>query len=483
MVKKLLLGLSFGFFLLFFFTNPVQADIAPPDQPQGSNPVPDRETTRVQMEKEVVTIYVQPTLMSSDVGMGGVKDWAKVTAIFNMVNSGAADESMQVRFPLGNLSGWGDGFGNYPEISGFKAAVDGNPVKTKRITTENKESPESPIPWAAFDVTFPAGKTITIEVNYLVRAVGYPPIAEFSYILETGAGWNGPIGSADIILQLPYPVEPENIIQDPEYGYSGAGKFEGNQIIWSYQKLDPSRQNNLHIGIIEPVLWQNVLALRAAVEKSPRNGETWGQLGKAIKQVILEHKGFVRQDQAAKKLFDESRAAYDKAVTLLPNDSLWHTGYADLLWRSLFGIQGAYSTDALKMLQELDKSLRLNPTNAVTLNLAEEISYSYPNLIAKNGKKVTMLGLTATIPAPTVPINPILTTTESKNTTVEVETMTPEPVKFATETLASTREGSPTRTPTTRKLPASAQFPFCPGSAALPLILMGILAMIRIRQV
>src|SRR4051812_16947657 len=72
------------------------ADVAPPMQPPGSNISPGG-ATQVVMSAERVVIEVQP---SGDTAKG------RVTADFTMHNSGSADEQMQVRFPLGDPSGF-----------------------------------------------------------------------------------------------------------------------------------------------------------------------------------------------------------------------------------------------------------------------------------------------------------------------------------------------------------------------------------------
>ena len=165
----------------------IGADIAPPQQAPGGNISPDKPT-KVQMLSERVVIEV---LRVKGKGREDLPI-AQVTASFNMRNAGSADETMTVRFPLTDPGGQGDGFGGFPEIQELSITVDGKPVPYKVVTTPNPEGADKPpVKWAAFDVTFPAGKDVDIEVSYLLESTGYMPYGTFRYILEIGrrVGW------------------------------------------------------------------------------------------------------------------------------------------------------------------------------------------------------------------------------------------------------------------------------------------------------
>ena len=86
------LSLLIGVFLLF--PTSARADIAPPDQPPGANPVPGSESTQVRMVAETVLLDVQASAPAGSLGR------AAVTATFTMQNLGDSPETMAVRFPL-----------------------------------------------------------------------------------------------------------------------------------------------------------------------------------------------------------------------------------------------------------------------------------------------------------------------------------------------------------------------------------------------
>src|SRR5271157_3993052 len=241
--------------VLLLNAKPVRADVAPPQQPPGANPAPGQTKTQVQMAAETVVITVQTTPYSIKSSQANVvNDWATVNASFSMHNQGTADETMQVQFPLENPNGMGDGFFNYPLIQNFAVRVNGARVTTTNTTTPNPEGGSNPpVQWVSFGVNFPAGHDVPIDVSYTLRATGYAPVDQFEYILETGAGWYGPIGSADLSLVLPYPAGPENVILDNSVPFTGA--FSGNKVTWHYDNLEPTSADNLEISMLQPGVW------------------------------------------------------------------------------------------------------------------------------------------------------------------------------------------------------------------------------------
>jgi len=249
-----------------------RADIAPPYYPPGANPSPGSETTQVSMLAETVLIDVLAKAPSNSLGQ------AKVTADFTMRNLGDEAETLAVRFPISA----NDGRSKVNEIKNLQVEVNGKPVRTRRIGGADPYfSSEDDIPWAEFDVKFPPGKDINIRVSYLLDATGYPPFAAFYYILETGAGWKGPIGSADLTVRLPYEATPQNVLLTEHTGWSQTtpgAVLDGREVRWRYDKLEPSRENNLEISLVQPSYWQKVLTEQANTERNPQDGEAWGRL-------------------------------------------------------------------------------------------------------------------------------------------------------------------------------------------------------------
>src|SRR5689334_22132013 len=220
---------------------PARADIAPPEQPPGASIVPGVEFTQVRMLAESVYLTVLSTPLPQYLGQ------AKTEAIFLMRNLGTAQERMQVRFPLTFWNNSSDGFGRYPEIRDIQILVNGSIVATQRIDA-NFTSPAGGVayrqaPWAAFDVTFPPGRDVIITVKYTTNGYGYAPYFALRYILETGAGWSGTIGTAEVTVKLPYEANPKNVLLDEHTGFSQTGpgaQFAGKEVRWHFEDLEPA---------------------------------------------------------------------------------------------------------------------------------------------------------------------------------------------------------------------------------------------------
>ncbi len=436
-----------------------RADVAPPEQPPGASIVPGRENTQVRMIAETVTLTVLPKPATLQLAQ------ATTEAVFTMRNLGTETETMQARFPLTFWNDRDDGFGNFPEISDIKIFVNGNGVPTQRINADFTGAAGvayQQAPWAAFDVSFPPNSDVTITVRYTSNGYGYEPNVAFRYILETGAGWHGTIGSADVVVKLPYPASEENVIKESEsvgFGETSPGmQMVENTVRWHFEDFEPTAENNISVLLAVPSYWQKVLDWRAHVEQDPNDGEIWGQLGKAIKEVNRASKGYPREDAGGQKLYQEAVLAYEKAVTLLPNDALWHYGFADLLWTHTFFANMGKPTDVetiARLASALNQSLTLNPKDQKVKDLADEVSRTYPWAIRQTDDGYDYPVLTATptnIPATVTP-SPEASSTPQPQI---MPTQTPPPVTATDAPL------SPTPAP-------QAGLPLCGGAGAIVL--------------
>jgi hypothetical protein len=441
MRRKFIIFFVFALLLISMFPpKTAYADVAPPESPPGTNLLPGNETTQVRMAAETVTLTISK---SPD---DPYKAIAKTEAVFIMRNLGAAEEEMQVRFPLSFFNGNSNGFGEFPEIPSIVVKINGQNAPTRRemqpfVNTENgyKERPE--IPWAIFDVTFPPEQDVKIEVTYTVSGFGHFPYQIFKYILETGAGWNGTIGSADIIVRFPYEVNQKNVWMQEVFGYTTptqGGVMSGNEVRWHFDDLEPTSENNIEIIAVTPTLWESVLNETNVVTKNPNDGEAWGRLGMYYKQILTQSHGELRGDPAGDEMFELSKDAYEKCLALLPNDSLWHYGYAELLWSYYYSYDlyfaGNPDTEGIlpRILSELETALKIDPNNQQAQDLLKWISDSVPGAVQVDGGNFILLGLTAT-PVPPTPWAEIETPTLAATVTVPSPTYamgvnTPEPV-------------------------------------------------------
>jgi hypothetical protein len=373
---------------------PVLADVAPPETPPGANLVPGSGSTQVRMVSEIVTLDVQPTQAVDTLG------YARVEVVFNMNNQGSAEEQMDVRFPLTFWDGRDNGFGDFPEIKDFQAQVNGQQAATHRSV--EKYSSQNGVPSAVFKVTFPPGKDVKIRVTYTAHRFGYAPYVAYRYMLETGAGWKDSIGSADLIVRLPYEANTQNVEFTETTGFSttsAGATTSGRELRWHYDNLEPTDANNLWVSLVVPGVWQNILKEKDNVTRNPSDGEAWGRLGKWAKQLVIVKHG-MRSDPGGVELYQQSLKAYQKSVTLLPKDGLWHAGYAELLWNHyLWEVYYAGNNDKSELVQTL-KELKLSqqyaPNNQTAVDVLQYISSQIPEAVEQNGQSFTLLALTGT---------------------------------------------------------------------------------------
>ena len=275
MKTKIFISIPLAVLLLCAILTAASADIAPPLQPPGANPAPlEYEKTQVEMGFETVQIYVEEasTLYYAETPVDCVN--ARVVVLFAMSNRTETAETLQVLFPLNNTEGVGDWAWSNPEIQNLRISVNDQPVEWAVKTTPNPRGSDEPeIKWAEFEVDFPSKVVTFIKIRYHLQSTGYFPEATFYYILETGGGWHGPIGTAHIHLTLPYEASDENVLFGDhnmmpfDYKTSPGGEFEDNEVHWEYTDLEPDTADNWVATIIAPHIWEQILDLRERIEQ------------------------------------------------------------------------------------------------------------------------------------------------------------------------------------------------------------------------
>ena len=472
-----------GVFVLMALLAPslVHADIAPPQPPLGSGIFPGQETTQVRMQAETVLIDL-PSASTYD-------NWqAAVTAVFTMRNLGGSAESMTVRFPMfmteeyrGVEEGCPTRDTNYPAIQNFRALAADVPLTVNIVEAamdlyQNGVTTTVKKPcWAEFQVTFPAGQDLKVEVRYQIQGQlyghGTSNYLGFPYILTTGQGWQGTIGSADIRVRLPYPPDGLNLLEISE-----GGRIDGNEVRWHFEDFEP--QSNTALWMVNPRIWQALQTDLAAIKTKPQDGEAWGRLGKNYKNVFLLERGF-REGDAGADLFRRSREAYQRSVTLLPRDADWHFGYGDLLcqtasWNYTPEIWLPSNEELLTgCMTQLQLALQINPRHAKTLELLENMSYQ-DGVVDMSGPQPNFLILTPgnyKTPTPWVTFTAIPRPTSTATSPPEASaTPLPSPTLAASATPppaapSATSPAPPTPTAAQQKAPQ-----IC-GAVLLPLLL------------
>jgi hypothetical protein len=170
--------------------------------------------------------------------------------------------------------------------------------------------------------------------------------------------------------------------------------------------------------------------------------------------------------------------AYEKALELLPNDALWHAGFAELLYtHAYWGVftPGSPNLDEIqRAVEQIKIAYDLKPEDPKVLEILDSISSGMPGAIERLEDGYVFLFLTATptiVPTSTPEVMPSasslpVTPTELHTATANEE-LQETPIPADTNTLIASPVSVATSTPST----GSSSLPFC-GSALLivPLI-------------
>lgn len=357
----LLCGLVLVCFVLgLLVAAPVQADMGVhPILPGGSSLKPEDETP-IQMAAETVVMTVRPATAADNAvvqlnpqAYGLLPDtvWypaiAEVQADFTMRNPTSEAVSLTAWFPLASTLeqvGWElNPEEIVPRIASFQVTADGNPVDYTTSELPNpKGADKPPLPWASFPVSFPAGQDTIIHVSYLLPTE--PSVfgdihMVLYYIFQTGAGWAGPIGQAELILNLPYPASVETMagiasgtlslpytwgteVEDIPAG----AVLEGNQARWTWKDFEPGPEDDFSIWLIQPGKWQELQTARNAVQANPEDGQAWLDL--AYVYHSLATAGYNSPSVFSASYLPLAIEAYQKVVALMPDHPAPHAGLA-----------------------------------------------------------------------------------------------------------------------------------------------------------
>jgi hypothetical protein len=303
---------------------------------------------------------------------------ATVDATFTLRNMGTQDEAFAVWFPLGDAweSNYSTGGANL-DISDFAAWVNGRPATITKEpprdppASEDGLDPISPnmatdtewykhVPWATWPVTFPVGKDVLVRVTYTLFPVAETrPVGDFTYILQTGAGWNDTIGEGTVTFKLPYRVSFVNAaVESWQNGY----QVNGDQITWHFTDLKPTKLNNITICVVEPDRWNAWLDARQAVAQSPDSAAAWFQYALALYRISAEGAngsrecGISPEDPAIQN-------AHNQMLALAPVDR--RDLYDKYAWSPTRAALGDATTDRQALLNSVAKDFQRWPDDPV----------------------------------------------------------------------------------------------------------------------
>lgn len=339
---------------------PAQADVGvQPVLPGGSNIQPEQETP-IQMKAETVTMTVRAATEADNAAVNLNPDaygynvhriWfpgmAEVQADFTMHNPTSNPVNMTVWFPLASALENVDWNFNpdetVPRITNFRVIVNENSVQTTTSELPNPKGADKPdLPWASFPVTFAANADTLIQVRYtlpLQPSIKGNEMALY-YVFQTGAGWAGSIGSAKLIVNLPYPAStgtmtgiqpghftlPYMSLSSTRFSLPAGGVLEGNQARWSWQNFEPGPEDDFAVWLLRVDRWQAMETARSAVNANPQDGMAWLNLAIEYHTLsALPRRGLTAFSGTYLKPAIE---AYRRAADLLPQASPPHAGLA-----------------------------------------------------------------------------------------------------------------------------------------------------------
>ena len=401
-------------FLALVLANPTHADAAPPAVPDGENILPGEEFTMVQMVAEEVIIDVGSTLkiMYSwvDEGYGYYPEGFLVAynCTFWMVNQGEETENLAVRFPINTDYALGK-----IEIESIK--INDSPISWTEDDIDSTTN-HSRFNWAHFDVTFPPGEEVEIKITYTTITHAWYSRANqsVSYILETGAGWYGPIGQGRIILRMPYKVTPDNIMMP--YSDTPMGEMTEYDMVWEFTNLEPTKQDNFDIKIVSPEVWLEILADREKLEKSPNNLSALYRLATNIYSAAT-----IKDHIYSQNLFEEGMSAITKAISLDPDEITYHEQYAYYLFSNYRTTNTMESISIL--FEELDTISELDPDSWIPANLRAlplETVYRYQTATAWAAATETSTATPTPVPSSTQTATAIPTATPTETPAPEI---------------------------------------------------------------
>ncbi len=309
-----------------------------------------------------------------------------------------------------------------PSLESFRVSVNGNLLDVEVTELPNPKGTDKPLlPWASFPVTFPPAEDTIIHVSYMVplspSAKGYE--VALYYIFQTGAGWAGPIGKAELILNLPYPATKETLADISKlslpYGSFGqvstgapAGAvLQGNQARWTWKNFEPGPDDDFAIWLMKPAKWQELQTARSAVKVDPQDGQAWLEL--AVIYHTLSTHWWTNPHVLFNPVYSpQAIDAYQKAVVLLPEHPAPHIGLGLLTLASYFPDIKSAPPEVIQYVQgelEIAKALEIrNPSLAdeagfSSSNLEEALSAYYYNDATATADAATLQGMFSTMTA------------------------------------------------------------------------------------
>jgi hypothetical protein len=209
-----------------------------------------RAISMIQMQKELVLIDL-------------FESHAVVKGTYWLRNHDAAGHRIHVGYPVnGSNRAFPMDHVHFSDLYHLRVFIDGRPQPQYRLseypdTAVMKRRVDMPqtmgdaTNWYVWDMDFPAGKTVKVEVYFIVptpasmtRGYGKKEANAFEYVLQTGSAWKDSILNGDIIVNLKSALTPADILGIyPDSSVAHAG----DQLLYSFRDLRPGAKDDLII--------------------------------------------------------------------------------------------------------------------------------------------------------------------------------------------------------------------------------------------
>ncbi|HET89965.1 MAG TPA: hypothetical protein ENN99_04380 [Chloroflexi bacterium] len=369
----------YALLIALLYSTSALADVGTWWTAQSASVAPEGETTWVQMVAEEVLLVIEPLRTPPS------QEWVRmdhlvrvrVEATFLMRNQGTETEAFDVWFPL-TAGAIPDDPYVPSQVENFRAWVDDEPADVEEQPGRDLMGRQEQAPWATWPVTFPPGQDVTLRVAYETVPGEWGGWAIVYYVLETGAGWHGPIGAGTVTIRLPYDVTPQNVqLAEIRAAHTGPGRpfqvtVDGTDLVWRFTNLEPrpgplwedspsADHDNLIVPIMEPSRWFAIEAARADAEANPASVAAQLRLAWALEAGAQRIKSFLHNETNT-LLIEETDAAYRRALDLEPEHVDAHAAY--LYWLAIFDLGEDFYT-------VLSRALELAPDDVRVMRLEQ----------------------------------------------------------------------------------------------------------------
>jgi hypothetical protein len=291
------------------------ADAAPPLTPPGSSVDPS-SSTPVQMWSERVEIDAGGLLQEDP--------QVHVVAIFRMRNTASLPQNLRARFPLEHPAE------PSPTVENLSIRVGSIAVPTTQVREPSYwQEADLPILWAAFEVSFPVATDVLITAEYDIRPNTNHGRSRIDYVLETGAGWFGPIAVADIVVRLPFHNCPVTCMWYAESWPTPS--YAGNTLTWRRWNLNPTRDDNFYVSLISPSLWTQIQPLETLAANGAATSADYLELASLYLSAATERDEFI----VWPLLVDTAEITIRRGLSLYPQSSDLQTQLACVRWERL----------------------------------------------------------------------------------------------------------------------------------------------------